>query len=55
MGLHLDDPAGNCNGTIAGTEYFACPENYGLFMRPKDIEIGDFPKEDDFDMEQDMI
>ena len=55
IGVHLDEPVGNCNGTSDGVGYFASPEAYGLFLRPKDLEVGDFPKDDDFDPEEDMI
>jgi len=28
---------------------------FGQFLRPLDIEVGDFPPEDTFNMEEDMI
>jgi len=28
---------------------------FGLFVRPREIIVGDFPPEDQFDMEEDMI
>ena len=55
VGVQLDEPTGTNNGTIHNTQYFSCNDNHGVFIRPKDLTIGEFPPEDDFDMEEDMI
>ena len=55
VGLQLDDALGNSDGKKNGQEYFTCPENYGLFLRPKEIEVGEYKKEEEFDMDEDMI
>lgn len=55
VGIVLDDPSGETDGSVSGTKYFECPDSFGTFIRPKDIEIGDFPPEEEFDMEEDMI
>ena len=55
VGVVLDDPSGECDGSVGGTQYFECPDLFGSFVRPKDVEIGDFPPEEEFDMENDMI
>ncbi|KAJ6233752.1 dynactin 1-related microtubule-binding [Anaeramoeba flamelloides] len=35
IGIELDKPDGNNNGTISGVKYFECENNYGLFIRFK--------------------
>ena len=37
VGLKMDDPVGHCDGL----GFFECPQGYGSFVRPNDIEIGD--------------
>jgi tubulin-folding cofactor B len=54
VGIKLDDPTGDSDCT--GFGFFECQPGFGSFLRPNDIEVGDqFVKEDDFDMEEDMI
>ena len=55
VGIKLDLATGDINGTIGDKQYFECAENNGTFVRPKDVEIGEYPPEDDFDEEEDMI
>lgn len=42
----MDEPFGKNNGVCKGTKYFDCMNNYGLFLRPDKIEVGDFPELD---------
>ncbi|XP_031549897.1 uncharacterized protein LOC116287361 [Actinia tenebrosa] len=37
VGLHLNSPVGNNNGSIDGVRYFTCPANYGAFVCVQDI------------------
>ena len=55
VGVKLDEPTGNTNGSCGGHIYFQCIDGFGQFFRPLDIQIGDFPPEDTFDYEEDMI
>lgn len=55
VGIELDDQLGDNNGNIQGTQYFVCVLGHGMFIRPKEITVGDFPPEVDFDMDEDMI
>jgi tubulin-folding cofactor B len=42
----MDEPCGTNNGTIKGYAYFACPSKYGVFLRPSEVEVGNFPELD---------
>lgn len=55
VGVQLDEPTGDTNGKVKGKVIFECPDNFGLFVRPKDLNVGDYPELDEFDMDDDMI
>ena len=55
IGVKLDEPVGDNNGTIGGKKYFDCGPKFGIFVRPLDLKVGDYPEKDEFDMEDDMI
>lgn len=42
----FDEPCGLTNGTVKGVSYFQCEENYGSFVRGKNMRVGDFPVRD---------
>ena len=46
IGVCLDEPSGNGNGSVDGICYFQCPNKYGIFLRPNEITVGDFPEID---------
>ncbi|KAK2197348.1 bifunctional CAP Gly-rich domain superfamily/CAP Gly-rich domain/Ubiquitin-like domain/Ubiquitin-like domain superfamily [Babesia duncani] len=50
IGVHLDEPLGNCNGTRSGILYFECPDKYGGFFKPEAVTVGDYPELDVFDL-----
>ncbi|XP_055894573.1 dynactin subunit 1-like isoform X2 [Biomphalaria glabrata] len=37
VGVVLDEPKGKNNGTVQGKTYFACQENYGVFVRQSQV------------------
>jgi len=50
IGVEYDEPLGKNDGSVQGESYFTCNPNYGAFLRPDRIEVGDFPPES-FDSE----
>lgn len=55
IGVKLDEPSGDCDGTVGGKEYFKCEHQFGVFVRPDFVKMGDFPPEDIFNEEEDEI
>ena len=37
VGVELDEAKGKNNGLIQGKQYFHCPDNHGLFVRPGQV------------------
>lgn len=46
IGIKLDEPMGNCDGSLKGKRYFAAKPKFGTFVRPTTIKVGDYPEED---------
>ncbi|TKY90190.1 hypothetical protein EX895_000188 [Sporisorium graminicola] len=52
VGVEYDEPVGKNDGAVAGERYFTCKPNFGGFVRPDKLQVGNFPA-DDFDLELD--
>ena len=55
IGVALDEPTGDNNGSIKGKKFFECAMKFGLFVRPAELKVGDYPEIDEFDEDEDMI
>ena len=57
VGVILDEPTGDSDGSVKGKKYFETNggAKFGLFVRPKEMRVGDFPVVNDFDAEEDEI
>lgn len=44
MGVQYDEPVGRNDGKVKGREYFSCAMNYGAFVRPASLKVGDYPE-----------
>ncbi|KAJ7035531.1 tubulin-folding cofactor B [Mycena alexandri] len=53
VGVEYDEPMGKNDGSVKGERYFSCRPNYGAFVRPEKIKVGDYPVEE-IDLDEEM-
>ncbi|KAG6886787.1 hypothetical protein C0992_002372 [Termitomyces sp. T32_za158] len=53
VGIEYDEPIGKNDGSVQGERYFSCRNNYGVFVRPDKLKVGDYPAED-LDLDEEM-
>lgn len=49
VGVRFDEPVGKGDGTRDGKVIFECEPKHGAFVRPYNVEVGDFPVRDIMD------
>lgn len=49
VGIEFDEPVGKNSGVIDGVRIFQCRPSHGSFVKPKQVEVGDFPELDLFE------
>ena len=39
VGVELHEARGKNSGSVGGKEYFRCPDQHGLFLRPSQVQV----------------
>jgi len=55
IGVLLDEPVGDSDGKFKTKQYFEAADKCATFVRPNDLQVGDFPEKDPFDELEDEI
>lgn len=53
VGVEFDEPVGRNDGLIDGVQIFSAKPKHGSFVKPKQVEVGDFPELDPFASDDD--
>ncbi len=53
IGVQFDEPVGKNDGSAKGKRFFTCGKNYGAFLKPHLVQVGDFPEKDPFASDDD--
>lgn len=53
--VEFDEPTGKNNGYFDGVKIFECKEKHGSFVKPKQVEVGDFPELDPFASDEEEL
>lgn len=55
VGIEFDEPVGKNDGLIGLLRVFEAKPNHGSFVRPKQVEVGDFPELDPFGSDEEEL
>ena len=53
IGVELDEPFGDNDGSKKNKAYFKCNDKYGIFVRPDCVQVGDYPVIDELELSDD--
>ncbi|XP_066593807.1 tubulin-folding cofactor B-like [Prorops nasuta] len=53
IGVKYDEPLGKNDGSVNGKQYFECSPNYGGFVKPVYVKIGNY-EEEDYDLDEEL-
>lgn len=55
VGMEFDEPVGKNDGSIGTVRIFSARQNHGSFVKPKQVEAGDFPELDPFASDEEEL